>query len=240
MVKKPKHRFTIGLLAICVWLMSAGSLSAQDRQRGYRPTDDIADRLAAIEGMTVTELPDAEEGYRAFMLNFDQPADHNHPTGERFEQRMLLMHLDTEAPMVFHTHGYSLWTFPFTTGFPYPMAANELRVEHRFFQDSRPASGDWSLLTIEQAAADHHRIVEAIRPIYDTGSWISTGASKGGMTATYHRRFYPNDVDATVAQAAHHRRGDHCGHQHGTESLAGPARLWEGDCASALHGDGPG
>src|SRR4029453_15348513 len=32
--------------------------------------------------------------------------------------------------------------------------------------------------------------------------WISTGASKGGMTSIYHRRFYPRDIDGTVAYVA--------------------------------------
>ena len=40
-----------------------------------------------------------------------------------------------------------------------------------------------------------------LRPIYGA-AWISTGASKGGMTVMYHRRFYPADVDGTVAYVA--------------------------------------
>ena len=56
-------------------------------------------------------------------------------------------------------------------------------------------------LNIWQAATDHHRIVEALKPLY-AGKWISTGASKGGMTSIYHRRFYPGDVDGTVAYVA--------------------------------------
>jgi hypothetical protein len=83
----------------------------------------------------------------------------------------------------------------------YILGSNQVAIEHRFFADSRPASNDWSLLTIEQAAADHHRIVEALKPIY-RGNWINTGHSKGGMTSVYHRRFYPGDVDATVAYVA--------------------------------------
>src|SRR6185503_19153486 len=78
---------------------------------------------------------------------------------------------------------------------------NQIDVEQRFFEPSRPDPADWSFLTIEQAAADHHRIVAALRPIY-CGKWVSTGSSKGGMTSIYHRRFYPDDVDATVAYVA--------------------------------------
>jgi hypothetical protein len=45
---------------------------------------------------------------------------------------------------------------------------------------------------------DHNHIVTALRPFYE-GSWISTGHGKGGATAVHHRRFFPDDVDATVA-----------------------------------------
>ncbi|RYG33125.1 peptidase, partial [bacterium] len=46
-----------------------------------------------------------------------------------------------------------------------------------------------------------HRIVEAFRPVY-RGKWVSTGASKGGQTALFHKCFYPDDVDAVVAYVA--------------------------------------
>jgi len=60
---------------------------------------------------------------------------------------------------------------------------------------------DWEYLTIRQAAADHHRIAQAFKPIY-TGKWVNSGISKGGQTTMYHRRFYPEDVDASVCYVA--------------------------------------
>lgn len=162
---------------------------------------DLADRLRAIDGMTVEELPTSLEGYRFFSLHYDQPADHAQPDGATFPQAMTLLHRDAEAPMVLVTRGYGNPSSDSRTELAQVLDANQLSVEHRFFNASTPLGGDWELLTIEQAAADHHRIVEAIKPLY-TGVWISTGASKGGMTATYHRRFYPEDVDATVPYVA--------------------------------------
>ncbi|MHB8879582.1 MAG: S28 family serine protease, partial [Myxococcaceae bacterium] len=79
--------------------------------------------------------------------------------------------------------------------------ANQLSYEHRYFAASRPVPADWSKLDIQQAADDAHRIVEAFRWIYP-GPWVNTGISKGGMASVYHRRFYPCDVDATVAYSA--------------------------------------
>jgi hypothetical protein len=60
---------------------------------------------------------------------------------------------------------------------------------------------DWDYLTVRQAAADHHRIVGLLKKIY-VGKWVSAGASKGGETVLFHRRFFPEDVDATVAYVA--------------------------------------
>jgi hypothetical protein len=81
--------------------------------------------------------------------------------------------------------------------------ANQLAMEHRFFSPSRPEPADWTKLNIKQAATDQHRITQALKArIYHDNKWLTTGASKGGMTSLFHRRFYPDDVDATVAFVA--------------------------------------
>jgi len=161
---------------------------------------DIAGQLKAVPGvLAVVEEASEIPGHRYFLVDFDQPADHAHPERQRFTQRLTLHHRDTTAPFVLAATGYYLF-FP-AQPFTEPAAlldANQLFVEHRYFHPSRPDPADWKLLDIEQAAADHHRIVRAFRPLY-TGKWISTGSSKGGMTAVFHRRFYPADVDGTVA-----------------------------------------
>jgi len=163
---------------------------------------DIADRLAAIDGMTVLiEGWTPEPGYRYFALRYDQPVDHDDPGGARFTQYMTLLHRSYDAPMVMRTSGYTHSGNNRNLELTRMLGANQLGVEHRFFGSSTPAPLDWSLLDIEQAAEDHHRIVEALAPVY-TGAWLTTGYSKGGMTAVFHRYFYPDDVDATVPYVA--------------------------------------
>jgi hypothetical protein len=104
--------------------------------------------------------------------------------------------------MVLHTSGYSLYfDKPFRSELTFLLGSNQIAVEQRFFAQSRPEPADWSALTIWQAATDHHRIVAALTSIY-VGRWLSTGESKGGMASVYHRRFYPSDVDGTVAYVA--------------------------------------
>ncbi|WP_437734487.1 S28 family serine protease [Sorangium sp. So ce1335] len=182
----------------------AGGSGAGGGDAGAR---GILEQLQAIDGLTVSEQESSFPGYRYFVMDLDQPADHAHPDAERFRQRVVLHHRDLAAPTVLVTEGYQL--SPESQWLEEPaelLAANQIRVEHRFFTPSRPESEDWSLLTIEQAAADVHRVIAAIRPLYE-GRWISTGTSKGGMTSVYHRRFYPADVDGTVAYVAPHSAG---------------------------------
>jgi hypothetical protein len=164
--------------------------------------DDLADRLAAIPGLTVVSQSEPT-GYRFFVLTYRQPADHRHPGAGTYEQRLTLLHRSTDAPVVLATGGYGLAAEPRASRTE-PTAllnANQVSVEHRFFTPSRPAPADWSDLTIWQEATDEHRIVQALRTVY-AGKWIQTGASKGGMTSVYHRRFYPGDVDGVVAYVA--------------------------------------
>lgn len=168
---------------------------------------DILEQLQAIEGMSVEELPPLQGPrgeIRLFDLHYLQPADHANPEGPWFEQHVYLQHVGVASPMVLFTTGYDMYLESSYRSEPATLLlANQLTTEQRFFGTSRPDPLDWNLLTIEQAAADHHRIVEALQPIYQA-SWLSTGGSKGGMTSVYHRRFHPDDVDATIAYVAPH------------------------------------
>lgn len=171
--------------------------------------DDILVRLNAIPGLVAVEppppappRPPLPEGYRFFTIDFDQPVDHAHPEGQHFTQRFRLMHHDVHAPMVQHTGGYNVSSRPFRHELTRMTNGNQISVEHRYFTPSRPVDPtDWSFLSIEQSAADFHAINQALRTIYD-GTWVSTGESKGGMTSLFNRRFFPDDVDATVAYVA--------------------------------------
>ncbi|MFB4282357.1 MULTISPECIES: S28 family serine protease [unclassified Nonomuraea] len=164
--------------------------------------DDLLDRLKAIPGLTVVS-ESQPAGYRFFVLTFTQPADHRYPAKGTFQQRLTLLHRSTAAPVVLYTGGYGLPVNP-TASRTEPtqlLDGNQVSVEHRFFRTSRPAPADWDDLTVWQEATDEHRIVQALKTIY-SGKWIQTGASKGGMTSVYHRRFYPGDVDGVVAYVA--------------------------------------
>ncbi|GAA3210734.1 S28 family serine protease [Actinocorallia longicatena] len=162
---------------------------------------DIAERLKAIPGMTVEEKPSTLAGYRWFWLNYRQPVDHRHPERAWFEQRIMLEHKAEDLPMILYTSGYNTPEYMFRSEPMTLTGGNQISVEYRYFTPSRPEPADWKKDTIWQAATDEHRLIKALKTVYGA-KWISTGGSKGGMTATYHRRFYPGDVDGSVVYVA--------------------------------------
>jgi hypothetical protein len=161
------------------------------------PGPDLLELLQALPGVTVDETTPPSGFGRAFDIFVTQPVDHSDPGGQQFQQYMFLAHRDTAAPMVFAPSGYYARRRhqQDLTGI---LEANEISVTHRYFPGALPVPTDWQYCTIEQSAADHHRIVELFKSIY-SGVWVSSGSSKGGKTVVFHRRFYPDDVAATVA-----------------------------------------
>ena len=158
------------------------------------------EKLYDLPGVQITEInPPLGHPY-AFQLDITQPVDHQNPDGPSFTQRAYLHHVDESLPIVFGPSGYSVTS---RTGQELSgiLQCNLLTVTHRFFEGARPDPVNREYLTIEQAAADHHHMVSLLKDIYK-GPWISSGASKSGQTVLFHKRFWPDDVDATVAYVA--------------------------------------
>ncbi|MBA0049684.1 aminopeptidase [Streptomyces sp. AJS327] len=187
-------------LAMVAGTVGAGSLTA-GAATAAEPREDIKDRILAVPGMSLIEEQPTDDGYRFFLLNYEQPVDHRKPDGKTFQQRISILHTSETRPTVFFTSGYGLREEPARSEPTQLVDGNQVSMEYRYFTPSRPDPADWNKLDIWQAASDQHRITTALRSIYDQ-KWISTGGSKGGMTATYYRRFYPKDMDGTVAYVA--------------------------------------
>lgn len=163
-------------------------------------SDSLRERLEKLPGVVVEAITPAEGFTQAFAIDISQPLDHRNSKGKVFWQRIYLSHRGDDKPMVLVHSGYGV-----SQNSIYELTrlldANQILVTHRFFPNARPEPADWPFLTVWQAASDHHRIVDSFKGIYK-GKWVCTGASKGGMTALFDRRFNPNDVDATVAYVA--------------------------------------
>jgi len=172
------------------------------------PTDAIvepSDILAALRALPnvadATEQATNDAGYHYIVLHFVQPVDHDDPSSATFLQEVSLLHRDLAAPLIVVTDGYWDYTVDNEAELTQLLQANQVSIEHRFFGTSRPDPADWTKLTIEQMADDEHAIVQALAQVY-TGPRVASGASKGGMTATFYRRFFPDDVVATVPYVA--------------------------------------
>ncbi|MBZ4319338.1 S28 family serine protease [Streptomyces huiliensis] len=189
------------LLAASMLIGAIGAGSATAEAAAITaPQTDIKDRILSIPGMKfVEEKP--YQGYRYLVMTYRQPVDHRNPGKGTFEQRFTLLHKDTDRPTVFFTSGYNVSTNPSRSEPTRIIDGNQVSMEYRFFTPSRPQPADWSKLDIWQAASDQHRLFKALKPVYGK-NWLATGGSKGGMTATYFRRFYPNDMNGTVAYVA--------------------------------------
>lgn len=165
--------------------------------------DQLLAKLRDVPGVTVEMAPTQEDGVSYFILHFTQPVDHDDPSQGTFQQEVSLLHRSTLAsvPMIVQTSGYADYNRGHLVELTTLLAANQVSIEHRYFGESQPVPTDWTKLTIRQMAADEHAIITALHTIYQ-GAFLTTGSSKGGMTAVYHRRFYPDDVNGTVAYVA--------------------------------------
>jgi len=179
----------LGLLMV----MISGMAHSQDSLEFYN-------FLKQIPGVQIKEINHAPMFESKYEISIPQYIDHKDPLKGTFRQRIYVSHKSKDKPVVFITEGYS-------AGYGrYPLAnselttyldANQIVSDHRYFGESVPEPLDWQYLTIENAATDHHRIIEIFKDYYQ-GKWVSTGVSKGGQTSMYHRYFFPDDVDATV------------------------------------------
>ncbi len=187
-----------------LWLMTC-LLSAGHAAPDCDTQGDIEIALGCLTGTAFREVLPADDpkipvGYRRFELSFEQPIDHFNPTKGTFRQRLALLHKSSAEPIVLQTSGYSIFGVALTE-LAKVFDANQIQVEHRFFDQSVPDVQDWAKLDIVQTAMDFHRISLELKRIY-RGRWVNTGASKGGMTSVFHHWLYPGDMAGTVADVA--------------------------------------
>ncbi len=176
-------------------------LSCKTSQTVTPPTIEISnfEKLATIKNVVSIEKRDPvshfDENYEIW---FEQQIDHNDLSKGIFRQRVFLGFENTTQPVIVELRGYGIG--PERAGeLANHYKANQLTIEHRYFNNSRPVDVDWNTLTIENAAKDQAIIIDAIRDIlFPDSKFISTGISKGCMTTMAHRRYFPKNVDACV------------------------------------------
>lgn len=136
-----------------------------------------------------------------YEIMFEQPVDHQNPSGDKFQQRIFLVNAGADKPVILGAEGYSAGRASGSELTAMLGGPNLLTVEHRYFGRSMPSPVEWKYLTIRNAADDMHDIVTTFKELYK-GKWVATGASKGGQTSLFFKSYYPDDVDVTVAYVA--------------------------------------
>lgn len=135
-----------------------------------------------------------------YKIMIRQPLDHSDTTKGYFLQRVFVADKGKENTVLLITEGYAgdrAARAGFINELSPMLNSNQLFVEHRYFGESWPDSVNWKYVTVENVAQDHHAVVQLFKKYY-SGKWVNTGISKGGQTAVYHRKYFPDDVDVTI------------------------------------------
>jgi PS-10 peptidase S37 len=198
--KKEIRAAGLAFLSLITLALLAFFYSCSEKAAAPATTPTLLDKLRQIPGFQVDEIFPPVQGFAGtFQILFSQPIDHQDEGRGTFHQLFFLSDRAPDRPMVFYTSGYGTPADNYVSELAALVDGNQIVMGHRFFSDNIPQ--DWKYLTIRQAADDQHAIREALKNIYP-GKWLNTGASKGGMASLYYRRFYPDDVTATVAYVA--------------------------------------
>lgn len=232
-----RHAWLLGALAACGSSPAAPpppDAAPPDAPPSAYPCDDddVEGSWRAVPGVTTITAADCGDfvaGARCFDVTFAQPIHHDRPS-PTFEQHLQLVHRGCGEPMVIADWGYAGFPVFYEAELSSLWGTNALNVEHRFQGNSVPADPDWdwTALTIANGAADQHALIRELRQLYGA-PWISTGASKGGVTALYHHYLHPDDLDGTVPYVAPASLGREDGAYQGYLAATLPA------CAQAVR-----
>jgi hypothetical protein len=159
-------------------------------------TDSLEKLLFELPDVIFKKLEPSPNFESTYLIKIKQPIDHNDLSKGIFYQKVYLTHKGFDRPTVIVTEGYSMWEnsdYELTE----LLNANQIKVEHRYFGDSKPDTMNYCYLNLKQSVADLHYVRKLFSEIYSE-KWILTGLSKGGVTAIVYRYFYPEDIDVCV------------------------------------------
>jgi hypothetical protein len=196
------------ILILFLLIQSAFAVHAQSENLQPLRSSEVSglyDKLKELPNVdSIVKLPVINHFSEKYEIYYSQLLNPEDSAAGFFKQRIFLSHTDYTKPMIFVTEGYTAdYAQPsyYSNELTNILQGNQIVVEHRYFGKSWPDSLNWEYLTVENAAHDHHELINAFKTIY-TGKWISTGISKGGQTALFHMSLYPEDVDFSVPYVA--------------------------------------
>lgn len=166
---------------------------------------ELSERIKGLPQVTnVEELEVIPFFTEKYLIYFKQPIDHNDSIKGFFNQRVILCHKGYTKPMIMVTEGYNA-NYALRKTYKNELCeildANQICIEHRYFEASTPEPLDWQYLSTKNAANDHHAVNTSFKQIYKD-KWLATGISKGGQTAILYKAYFPDDVDVSVPYVA--------------------------------------
>ncbi len=159
---------------------------------------------------------------QSYHIYYHQPLTHQKPDGEQFQLRATLVLRKNRSvattPMQVFISGYNIHEYNWNNPSYYVgdgganndyfelathLKANVLSLEHRYFDGSLPDKGYQRMeyCTAEEAAADFHALLEAMKQVF-RGKYVISGISKGGTTTFIQHALYPDDADLYVPYVA--------------------------------------
>ena len=201
-------KLIVGTLLIASFLISG----CHPKEVDPRSFDTIRERLEHLSCVSKVRSYGSTNYFEAvYSVEFKQYIDHNNKALGTFTQTVELGFNGFDKANVYVSSGYMISDnnsyYPSENEIAFLLGCNYVFVEHRYFNKSLPVNIDystnttWQYLTTEQAASDAHEIVTQFKRILD-GKWLSTGASKGGMTTEMYAYYYPGDMDLYVPYVA--------------------------------------
>ena len=182
------------------------------------PTDKIEgetmkERLSKLPRVKEFKAYGSNRNFKlVYKIKYEQLIDHDNPKLGTFLQSIEFGFNSFTAPNVYVSLGYNLGSDHSTydqgeNELAFLLKGNYIMVEHRYFGESMPVNIDyftkdtWKYLSTYQAASDAHDIVRSFKRVLE-GKWLSTGASKGGMTTHLYNYYYPGEMDLYVPYVA--------------------------------------
>ena len=118
----------------------------------YAQKSNLLEKLQKNEKLDVTKIETIGAYQESYLIMITQPVDHNDKNKGVFKQRIWLNHIDEKAPVVMITEGYSAKR-NYVCEIAKELKANQLIVEHRYFEESTPKEKDWQFLTVNKCGS---------------------------------------------------------------------------------------
>ncbi len=203
-------------------LMCFAAISLQAQEQLPQWANDLLNQNQGMIDSIYVYLADPKApDTRTYIIYYNQPTLHERTDGEHFHMRALLTVYNDADPTQSVNHiycpGYSIpkesldqpdYTFKISNNqsnveISKRYHANYFQLEHRYFQYSSPVDcwNNLDPLRAEEAAADFHNFVNAIKKVFK-GKYVMSGVSKGGTATLLQHRFYPEDMDIYVPYSA--------------------------------------